>query len=88
MGNQHRKIKGYRDLYQDEIDLMNEIEEKGVDLGGCLNIKNKINSATDDEDFSEKVTRSQAMRWAEEAKTDFQKGLMCLTRAVAKPDFF
>ena len=88
MGNQHRKIKGYRDLYQDEIDLMNEIKEKGVELGALIDKVNRINSATDDEDFSEKVTRSQAMRWAEEAKTDFQKGLMCLTRAVAKPEFF
>lgn len=88
MENQHRKIKGYRELNQDEIDLMNEIKEAGIRIGALVDKVNRINSATDDEDFAELVTRSQAMRWAAEAKTDFQKALMCLTRAVAKPEFF
>ena len=88
MDNQHRKIKGYRELNQDEIDLMNEIKEAGVRIGALVDKVNRINSATDDQDFAELVTRSQAMRWAAESKTDFQKGLMCLTRAVAKPEFF
>ena len=88
MENQHRKIKGYRELNQDEIDLMNEIKEAGVRIGALVDKVNRVNSSTDDEDFAELVTRSQAMRWAAEAKTDFQKGLMCLTRAVAKPEVF
>lgn len=33
MENQHRKIKGYRELSQVEIDLMNEVKEMGVKLG-------------------------------------------------------
>ncbi|WEV89308.1 hypothetical protein H10PHJ05_7 [Aeromonas phage HJ05] len=32
MENQHRKIKGYRELSQEEIDLMNRIKEKGAEL--------------------------------------------------------
>lgn len=32
MENQHRKIKGYRDLSQTEVDLMNQIKEKGEEL--------------------------------------------------------
>lgn len=32
MDNQHRKIKGYRELSQGEIDLMNEIKAKGQEL--------------------------------------------------------
>lgn len=41
MENQHRKIKGYRELSQAEIDLMNEIKQKGVELGAshCLTDK-------------------------------------------------
>lgn len=31
--NQHRKIKGYRELSQSEIDAMNEIKSKGAELG-------------------------------------------------------
>ena len=32
MENQHRKIKGYRELSQVEIDLMNRIKTKGAEL--------------------------------------------------------
>lgn len=32
MENQHQKIKGYRDLSQEEVDLMNRIKEKGAEL--------------------------------------------------------
>jgi hypothetical protein len=32
MDNQHKKIKGYRDLSQEEIDLMNRIKAKGAEL--------------------------------------------------------
>lgn len=33
MENQHRSIKGYRELNQAEIDLMNRIKEKGNEIG-------------------------------------------------------
>lgn len=33
MENQHRKIKGYRELTQEEIDLMNEIKMLGKKVG-------------------------------------------------------
>ena len=33
MDNQHRQIKGYRELSQQEIDAMNEIKAKGAELG-------------------------------------------------------
>lgn len=32
MENQHRKIKGYRELSASEINLMNRIKEKGAEL--------------------------------------------------------
>ena len=32
MDNQHRKIKGYRELLAEEIDLMNRIKAKGAEL--------------------------------------------------------
>ena len=74
MENQHRKIKGYRELSQTEIDFMNEIKIKGAELG-------------------ELITKLEALeesdkRWLSIGKTDLQKGLMSLTRSVAKPDFF
>lgn len=33
MKDQHEKIKGYRSLTQEEIDLMNEIKQKGAEIG-------------------------------------------------------
>lgn len=32
MDNQHRKIAGYRELSQEEVDLMNRIKAKGAEL--------------------------------------------------------
>ena len=74
MDNQHRKIKGSRELSQAEIDLMNEIKQKGVELGGMVANLN-IQDSVDD-------------RWVSIGATHLQQGLMALTRAVAKPDFF
>ena len=74
MDNQHRQIKGYRELSQYEIDLMNQIKEKGAELGKLVN-------ELQNHDHTDK-------RWVEVGKTDIQKGLMSLTRSIAKPDFF
>jgi len=74
MDNQHRKIKGYRELSQDEVDLMNEIKTKGVELGELVD---KLREAD-----------SLDQRWVGIGATDLQTGLMALTRSVAKPEFF
>lgn len=80
MENQHRQIKGYRDLSQDEIDAMNKIKEKAQEVGElCDAIANL-------EDSQGKGTTDA--RWLAIGKTDLQKGFMALTRSVAKPDFF
>ncbi len=74
MENQHRKIKGYRELSQADIDLMNEIKAKGPELQALLD---KLREHPDTD-----------KRWLSIGATDLQTGLMALTRAVAKPDFF
>lgn len=74
MDNQHRKIVGYRELNADEIALMNEIKETGVDLGNLVS-ELELNDELD-------------QRWVAIGKTHLQQGLMALTRAVAKPGFF
>jgi hypothetical protein len=85
MENQHRKITGYRELTQDEIDLMNKIKAKGAELAELIEEVKNVNKSHDDQLL---VSQSEAQRWAAEARTDFQKGTMSLTRAVAKPTFF
>lgn len=75
MENQHRKIKGYRELGQEEIDLMNEIKQQGIALGEL------VDKLRDDD-------TNVDMRWVAIGQTQLQQGLMALTRSVAKPDFF
>ena len=74
MDNQHRQIKGYRELSQDEINLMNEIKVIGVELGALVT---KLRS-----------TEGLDQRWVSIGATDLQTGLMALTRGVAQPSTF
>lgn len=67
-------IKGYRDLSQSEIDLMNKLKDVAVEVGKWVDI------VMDDPDTDK--------RWASIAKTDLQKGFMSLIRAVAQPETF
>jgi hypothetical protein len=75
MDNQHRMIKGYRELSKAEIDLMNTIKEHGPDLEDLIAELESNDEVVD-------------QRWVAIGKTHLQQGLMALTRAVAKPEFF
>lgn len=72
--NQHKKIKGYRDLSQKEIDLMNAIKTIANEIGSLIDEMNSVDSID--------------KRWLNIGKTDLQKGFMSLTRSVAKPESF
>jgi hypothetical protein len=74
MDNQHRQIKGYRELSQAEIDVMNEIKAMGAQIGALV----------------ERLRAQEGLdqRWISIGATDMQKGLMALTRGVAQPTFF
>jgi hypothetical protein len=85
MENQHQKIKGYRDLTQAEIDLMNEIKAKGEELGALVD---KVNKELLAQSHNRNDNYFDHMRWAAIARTDFQTGLMALTRAIAQPTSF
>jgi len=90
MDNQHKKIKGYRDLTQQEIDMMNDIKTKGVELQELITRVEKFNTDLSAENIEgNKVTLdAESYRWSAIAKTNLQQGLMALTRSVAKPGFF
>ena len=78
--NQHKKITGYRDLTEEEIDLMNKI--KGLaEKAGDLIEELSASDAVDTEDGID-------LRWVDIGKTDLQKGFMALIRSVAKPESF
>ncbi len=74
MENQHKEIKSYRELSEEEIALMNEVKTKAEELGVLVD---KIMQ-----------TESCDKRWASIGKTDLQTGTMALVRSIAKPTTF
>jgi hypothetical protein len=74
MDNQHKQIKGYRDLSQAEIDAMNKIKMHGVQLGLLI------------EELEKMVGIDQ--KWVALAKTELQTGIMYAVRSVAQPTTF
>jgi len=74
MENQHRKITGYRELSQEEINLMNAIKQQGVTLDALVTMIAGVENVDG--------------RWLAIGCTDLQTGLMALTRAMAQPTTF
>lgn len=72
--NQHKKIVGYRDLTEEEIELMNKVKVQGELVGTLLDEISKISEVD--------------KRWLAIAKTDLQKGFMSATRSIARPTTF
>lgn len=73
MDNQHKQISGYRDLSQDEIDLMNAIKREAADVGELV---------------ADLEGLPVDQRWVAIAKTHLQQGFMAAVRAVAQPGGF
>lgn len=74
MENQHQKITGYRDLSQEEIDLMNEGKALAEKCGEFI-AKLEATESTD--------KRNVAL-----GKTNLQQGFMWAIRGVAQPTTF
>jgi len=74
MKDQHEKIKGYRDLSQGEIDLMNEGKGLAERCGAFIA---KLEEETDTD------KRSVAL-----GKTNLQQGFMWAVRSIARPTTF
>lgn len=87
MENQHQKIKGYRDLSQEEIDLMNEIKAAGEQLGQLV-IKLEMTFTIPSPIIEDDVCCTIDKRWVSIGKTHLQQGIMALVRSVAKPESF
>ncbi|WP_395599010.1 hypothetical protein AB4P95_11290 [Pseudomonas sp. A1437] len=71
MDNQHKKITGYRDLIQSEIDSMNSIKTLEADAGELFKQIGQIEGVD---------SRLLAL-----AKTNLQQGFMWFVRSIAKP---
>lgn len=88
MENQHQKISGYRELSQEEIDLMNEAKALEAQ---CLAFHSKVQTRLMEQgvrgDDAEKLRldKARAFRWHSIARTDIETSFMALVRAVAQP---
>lgn len=91
MKDQHTLISGYRDLNQEEIDLMNEIKQlEARVLALVVKCKKKIaqqynNADNPDSLEALRAELSGANRWVNIGQTDLEKGFMALVRSVAQP---
>lgn len=85
MKDQHKKIKGYRDLTQEEIDLMNEAKTLAEE---CRVLVEKIRSSIGGDVATMDDQQKEAVRWLAIGRTDLQKGFMGIIRAIAKPTTF
>ena len=74
MENQHKKITGYRDLTQGEIDMINMVEGEGFKIEEIITLLSE--------------TPALDQKWVAIAETHLQQGIMALVRSVAKPDSF
>lgn len=71
MDNQHKKITGYRDLTQEEINMMNNCKALESDIAHLTKLIKEL---------PETDQRAAAL-----AVTQFQQGFMWLVRSIAKP---
>lgn len=91
MDNQHRKIAGYRELSQADIDLMNRIkahEAAGLALLRAVQDRladQTMNAVNGSQTEMDRLANAEPGRWASIAKTELQQGYMALVRAVAQP---
>lgn len=74
MENQHRKITGYRELSQDEINQMNALKALGAQVGEAID---KL------KDMTGLDQRAIAI-----GKTEVQTGFMWLIRGITQPASF
>lgn len=72
--DQHKLIKGYRELSQAEIDAMNAVKAEGARLGIL------IEELRDNPDLDQ--------RWVDIAETHLQQGCMAAVRSIAQPTSF
>lgn len=74
MDNQHKLIKGYRDLSEGEIKAMNAVKSEAERIGLLVE---ELEANTDLD-----------ARWVTIAKDHLQQGFMAAVRSIAKPTTF
>ena len=90
MKDQHTKIKGYRDLSEAEIDLMNRIKDHAEKTSALLHevTKYRVDMMSELAPPVSPEQYGESMRCLALARTNLQTGQMWFVRAVALPKSF
>lgn len=92
MENQHREIKGYRELSPAEIAVMNKVKAHAEVTAALIREVHQLNSVRFNTPtpapsvYAEQ--NGESNRWAALAKTQLQQGYMALVRSIALPTTF
>lgn len=88
MDNQHKLIRGYRDLSEEEIESMNAVKAEGEVLSElCLTLRERVQRMPTGS-LVEKAEKEEALRWLDAGELQLQQGLMAITRSIARPTSF
>lgn len=88
MDNQHKHIKGYRDLSAEEIDMMNKFKELAATVGeACLELRAHVVGMPADT-IEQQAEIDEARRWLDVGELQAQQAFMCLIRSIARPTTF
>lgn len=81
---------GYRQLSEQEQAQVQAIRDLGAQMREVVDaIATTASAAVSHRSSQDEMnSATEALRWASTARTHMQTGLMCLTRAVTRPDFF
>lgn len=88
MENQHKKIKGYRDLTEAEIALMNEIKEHGEKTKNLIAKVKQTTKGQFDEGSLNMQEFVDCLSTLTTATEYLSTGQMWLVRVVARPEGF
>lgn len=90
MDNQHKQIKGYRDLSQTEIDLMNEGKALAVQVGTWIAKLRELPATAPGQapTVTEAGLPSLDQRAVSIGATELQTGFMWAIRGIAQPSTF
>lgn len=90
---QQPKITGYRQLNEDEANLMNAIKALGGEAETLMkrvdaHLSAQAGAALNDTVEQDRIRFAEPHRWKAISKTHLQEALMALTRSVAQPSSF
>lgn len=88
MENQHRHIKGYRELTLLEVEKMNDVKTLAAQAGDLILSLRVQYLQMPTQTTTAQAEREEALRWITAAEMQMQQAFMAVTRSIARPTNF